>query len=187
MNRAQRRAAQHHQAKPNGGAGSPAFLSPNVLAAFDRLAAVGGIGELPQWPRSVRIGIDYSLRVAAPNASSSAADCDNFAWTAMVLANLAQRDLERGDPPATDEARQHAGALGPDYERAYTLLDTIRDCEMELAGQAIPALAPPAMQILQRAARGEPVSPPRLQEILRAADRVSEELTSLVLRQGPGG
>jgi hypothetical protein len=38
-------------------------LSPRLMAAFDRLAK--GPPPIPNWPRCVRIGVDYPVQVTA--------------------------------------------------------------------------------------------------------------------------
>jgi hypothetical protein len=186
MNRhAPRAANRHHQAKrSNGSAGSPAHLPRRVMAAFDRLAAGGGVGELPQWGRSIRIGVDYTLRVALPDANSSAEACDSFAWTCTVLSNWAQRDLERGDPVANCSAQAHAANAGPLHAQAFSLLDMIRDCtDAWIAeGRTYPALPAAQMKVLQAAARGERVNEAELLPVLTKAEELAAILSRPMLK-----
>ena len=185
MNRSQRRAAHRHQAKrSNGRAGPPAHLPRRVMAAFDRLTANGGLGELPQWGRSVRIGADYALRVAMPNDSSGEEACDDFAWTCTVLGNLAKQDIERGDPVASCEAQQRAEKAGPLHAQAFSLLDTIRDCtDVWIAqGRTYPALPAAQMQVLQAAARGERVRAAELEPVREKAEELAGILSRPILK-----
>lgn len=160
-------------------------LSPLLMAAFDRMAKAP-LRPIPNWPRSVRIGIDYPLQVCAGDIKTDR-DADAHAYICYVLGNLQKRDPP-GDPPASCAAYDHAAKVGPAYSRAFSLLGTIRDCSAELAeaGEPAPCLPKAAMQVLQRAARGELVKQHLLEETLSAAETLARQLTDRVLRAPPG-
>jgi hypothetical protein len=130
-------------------------LSPRLMAAFDRLAKAPP--PIPNWPRAVRLGVDYPLQVTANDIDT---DADAHAYICYVLGNLQERDLP-GDPPATCAAYEHAEKAGPDYSGAYHLLTAIRDATDEWAARGrpdAPALPDATLRILQRAAHGERVA-----------------------------
>jgi hypothetical protein len=129
-------------------------LSRRLEAAFARLDPATPV---PPWPRSVRIGVDYSLRVSGMNPKTER-EADSLAYACFVLGNLVERDPP-GDPPATVTAQEHAGRAGADCARAFDLLAQIHDGSADWArrGWAVPTLADHTMRILQRAARGERV------------------------------
>jgi hypothetical protein len=129
-------------------------LSRRLEAAFARLDPATPV---PAWPRAVRIGVDYSLRVTGMNPVTDR-EADSLAYGCFVLGNLAERDPP-GDPPATCTAQDRAARAGADCARAFDLLGQLRDNAAEWArrGWAVPTLADHTMRILQRAARGERV------------------------------
>lgn len=102
------------------------------------------------------LGIDYPLQVIADADIETERDADARAYICYVLGNLQERDPP-GDPPASCAAYDHAAKAGPAYSRAFNLLGTIRDYSARLVelGESVPCLPKPAMQALQRAARGE--------------------------------
>jgi hypothetical protein len=126
-------------------------LPAKLQAAFERLAVKGVQQPLPQWPRQVRVGVDYAARVGIGDITTDEA-ADTMAWTLTVLANLNHADLERGDPPATSDAMERAEKAGADCARAYSLLLMIRDCSEDW--EAYPALPGPQLKVLQMADEG---------------------------------
>ena len=154
------------------------------MEAFDRIEAKGGIGELPQWGRSIRIGVDYAVRIGMPGEDASAEACDSWAWICCVLGNLAQKDLERGDPMASCEAQEHAAKAGPLNTEAFSLLDQIRDCTDHWIrqGRTYPALPAAQMKVLQAAARGKQVSEEELAPVLKKAQELTGILSRPLLR-----
>jgi len=178
---------RRHQGRLNGASGGPPRrLSTNLV---DRLAAArsgGTAPKLPVWSRSVRLGVDYAVRLAIPDRDASAEACDSWAWACMVLGNAAAADKERGDPPATCEAREVAHRAGPDHARAFELLDQVRDGSDAWAarGWATPALPAASMAILQRAARGERVkASDDLEGVLAGAQALASQLAYPLLRE----
>ena len=157
-------------------------LSRRLEAAFARLDPATPV---PAWPRAVRIGVDYSLRVTDMNPVTDR-DADSLAYACFVLGNLAERDLP-GDPPATVTAQERAQRAGTDCARAFDLLGQVRDASAEWArrGWAVPTLADPTMRILQRAARGERVREAELTSVLEAAEHVAGELGMRLLATHP--
>jgi len=149
------------------------------MAAFDRLAANPPTAEtLPAWPRSVRLGIDYSVSVAANSiADMTPGEADSFAWTCTVLGMLQERDPP-DDPPATCAAQEAAEKAGPFYAQAFALLGFIRDTTATLLqrGIPVPALPSATMALLQKAARGERVPDAELDGVLEAAQRLRDRL-----------
>jgi hypothetical protein len=109
-------------------------LSRRLEAAFARLDPATPV---PPWPRSVRIGVDYSLRVTGMNPATDR-EADSLAYACFVLGNLGERD-----PPATVTAQERAQRAGADCARAFDLLAQIRDGSAEWArrGWAVPTLA----------------------------------------------
>jgi hypothetical protein len=63
-------------------------LSRRLETAFARLDPATPV---PPWPRSVRIGVDYSLRVTGMNPATDR-DADSLAYACFVLGNLAECD-----------------------------------------------------------------------------------------------
>jgi hypothetical protein len=161
-------------------------LPAHLIRAFERLAKRGHTPEPPPWGRTVRLAVDYSLRVTIAGIQSDAA-ADAIATTCIRLAQLEKRD-PRGDPPATCTAHEKARQAGPDYGRAFDLLGHIRDGSAEWIrhGWAFSALAPASMKILQRAARGERVREAELASVLEAAEHVTHELGRRLLTQPRG-
>jgi hypothetical protein len=159
-------------------------IPPRLRRAFERMQDPGPV---PAWPRSVRLGIDYSLRVGIADISTDA-DADSFAWNCVMLGQLQQRDPP-GDPPATCTALEQAERAGPEHARAFHLLGAIRDNSTTLAasGMAVRALPERAMRLLQTAARAEPVPEPVLLEVLDAAQALADQLGFAVLRRFPTG
>jgi hypothetical protein len=104
-----------------------------------------------------------------------------------VLGHLQKHDPP-GDPPATCAAHDQAEKAGADYLHAFSLLGSIRDGSASLAqaGEPVPCLPKPAMQVLQRAARGELVKQSLLDETLSAAEALSRQLTDRVLCKPAG-
>jgi hypothetical protein len=149
------------------------------MAAFDRLAKAPP--PIPNWPRSVRIGVDYPLQVTAGSIETDR-DADAHAYACYVLGNLQKRD-PKGDPPATCAAQARAERAGPDYSRAHHLLMAIRDATDEWAARGrpnAPALPDATLRILQRAACGERVADAaKLALVLDAAEQLSERLSPL--------
>lgn len=156
-------------------------LSRRLEAAFARLDPATPV---PPWPRAVRVGVDYSLRVTGMNPATDR-EADSIAYACFVLGNLAKRDPP-GDPPASVPAQEAAERVGPDHARAFAALDMIRDSSAILAaaGLAVPALSPEAMRRLQRMARG--AGRPDT-EALAAAEALADQLGGLVLIRRPGG
>jgi hypothetical protein len=136
---------------------------------------------LPRYPRAVRLGIDYTLRITL-NSIETDERADTFAWHAMVLSTLQKNDPP-GDPPATCAAFDAAEAAGPNYRRAFNLLGTIRDrsSQWHSAGRPVPALPEATMRLLQQAARAEPVEEAELTEVLEAAQRLADRLNLMTL------
>jgi hypothetical protein len=130
----------------------------------------------------VRIGIDYSVRVALSASDLKEAEADPIARICVTLGALQARDPP-GDPPATCAARDLAANSGSDYERAFELLGVMRDSSAALLGRGIPvpALPAPTMQLLQQAPRGEPVADTELRSVLEAAQRLQDRLGFPVL------
>lgn len=157
-------------------------LSRRLEAAFARLDPATPV---PPWPRAVRIGVDYSLRVTGMNPATDR-EADSLAYACFVLGNLAKRDPP-GDPPATVTAQERAQRAGADCARAFDALARIRDGSAEWArrGWAVPTLADHTMRILQRAARGERVREAELTSVLAAAEHVADELGSRLLAADP--
>jgi hypothetical protein len=157
-------------------------LSRRLKAAFARLDPATPV---PPWPRSVRIGVDYSLRVTGMNPATDR-EADSLAYACFVLGTLAERDPP-GDPPATVAAQERARRSGSDHVRAFDVLAQIRDGSAEWARHdwAVPTLAPHTMRILQRAARGEHVPQDVLAPVLAAAEHVARELGSRLLAAYP--
>jgi hypothetical protein len=153
-------------------------LSRRLQAAFARLDPATPV---PSWPRSVRIGVDYSLRVSSMDPATDR-EADSLAYACFVLGNLAERDPE-GDPPATVAAQERARRGGADCARAFDVLAQIRDGSAEWArhGWAVPTLADHTMRILQKAARGERVPQNELAPVLEAAEHVAGQLGSRLL------
>jgi hypothetical protein len=167
----------------NGLDRTAARLPAKLQAAFERLAAAGGLRRpLPQWPRQIRIGIDYAARVGVADITTDEA-ADTLAWTLTVLANLNAADLERGDPPANRDAIEHAEKAGADRARAYTLLLTIRDCseDWERRGEAYPALPAPQLEILQKAAKGQRLAADKIGPVLVKAEELVGILSTDIL------
>ena len=157
-------------------------LSRRLEAAFARLDPATPV---PPWPRAVRIGVDYSLRVTDMNPTTDR-EADSVAFACFVLGNLAERDPP-GDPPATVTAQERAQRAGADCARAFDLLGQLRDGSAEWArrGWAVPTLAEHTMRILQRAARGERVREDVLAPVLDAAEHVAGELGMRLLATHP--
>jgi hypothetical protein len=157
-------------------------LSRRLETAFARLDPATPV---PPWSRSVRIGIDYSLRVTGMNPATDR-EADALAHMCFVLGNLAERDPP-GDPPATVTAQERARRGGADCARAFDVLGQLRDGSAEWArrGWAVPTLADHTMRILQRAARGDHVREDVLVPVLEAADHVAGELGSRLLAADP--
>jgi hypothetical protein len=129
---------------------------------------------LPRYPRAVRLGIDYTLRITIDSIETED-QADIFAWHARVLAELQKNDPP-GDPPATCAAFDAAESAGPRYRRAFLLLGIIRDCsnQWRAAGRPVPALSEATMRLLQQAARAEPVEAAELTEVLEAAQQLAD-------------
>ena len=159
-------------------------LSRRLEAAFARLDPATPV---PPWPRAVRIGVDYSLRVTGMDPQTDA-EADSIAYACFVLGNLAERD-PKGDPPATGTAQDRAQRAGADYARAFNALARIRDGSAEWArrGWAVPTLAPHTIKVLQRAARGERIRDDQLGAVLEAAEHVASELGNRLLAAEPIG
>ena len=157
-------------------------LSRRLEAAFARLDPATPV---PPWPRAIRLGVDYALRVVGMNPQTDA-EADGLARTCFILGQLQQRDPP-GDPPATCTAHEHVGRAGADCARAFDLLGQIRDGSAEWAryGWAVPTLADHTMRILQRAARGERVRDDVLAPVLAAAEHVAGELGMRLLASYP--
>ena len=157
-------------------------LSRRLEAAFARLDPATPV---PPWPRSVRVGVDYSLRATGMNPATDR-EADSLAYACFVLGNLAKRDPP-GDPPATVTAQERAQRAGVDCARAFDLLAQIRDGSADWARRdwAVPTLADHTMRILQRAARGERVREDVLAPVLEAAGHVASELGSRLLAAYP--
>jgi hypothetical protein len=157
-------------------------LSPRLEAAFARL---DGATPAPSWPRSVRLGTDYALRASGMDPQTDA-EADSLAYTCFVLGNLAKRDPP-GDPPATVTAHDEANTAGPLNGQAFELLGQIRDGSAAWSrhGWAVPTLAPDTIQLLQKAARGEPVTDlGELLQVLEAAEHVARRLGMRLLTEG---
>jgi hypothetical protein len=92
-------------------------LSRRLEAAFARLDPATPV---PPWPRAVRIGVDYSLRVTGMNPVTDR-EADSLAYACFVLGNLAERDPP-GDPPATCTAQDRAARAGADCARSFDVL-----------------------------------------------------------------
>jgi hypothetical protein len=110
-------------------------------------------------------------------------DADAFAWMAVVLGSLQERDPP-GDPPATCVAHEKASRAGPAYGQAFQLLGSLRDCSHELTerGKHVVALPTAAMKVLQQAARGERVADQaELETVLQAGELLSQQLAMRVL------
>lgn len=161
---------------------------PSIYQVVNQSGSVrGSCGSVgPNWPRSIRIGFNYPLQVTIDHIETEESD-DSCAFICYVLGNLQKRDPP-GDPPASCAAYDHAAKVGPAYSRAFNLLGTIHDCSAELAeaGEPVPCLPKPAMQVLQRAARGELVKQGLLDETLSAAEALARQLVDRVLREPPG-
>ncbi len=157
-------------------------LSRRLEAALARLDPATPV---PSWPRAVRIGVDYSLRITDMNPVTDR-EADALAYACFVLGNLAERDPP-GDPPATVTAQERAQRAGVDCARAFDVLGQLRDGSADWArrGWAVPTLAPHTMRILQRAARGERVREDVLAPVLDAAEHVAGELGMRLLATHP--
>jgi hypothetical protein len=157
-------------------------LSRRLEAAFARLDPATPV---PPWPRAVRIGVDYSLRVTGMNPATDR-EADSLAYMCFALGHLVKRDPP-GDPPATVAAQEHARRSGPVHLRAFDLLGQVRDGTAEWArrGWAVPTLAEHTTRILQRAARGERVREAELTSVLEAAEHVAQELGWRLLSAEP--
>jgi hypothetical protein len=149
-------------------------LSPRLQAAFARLDSATPV---PVWPRAVRIGVDYSLRVAGMDPQTDV-EADSLAYACYALGHLAERDRKQGDPPASIPAQEHAARAGAECAQAFDLLGQLRDASAEWArrGWPVPTLADHTMRILQRAARGERVRDEVLAPVLEAAEHVVGQL-----------
>ena len=158
-------------------------LSRRLEAAFARLDPTMPV---PDWPRAVRIGVDYSLRVVGMNPETDE-EADSLARMCFILGHLQHRD-PKGDPPATCTAHDHAARAGADCARAFDLLSQLRDDSAAWArhGWPVPTLAPDTIKILQRAARGERVREEQLLSVLEAAEYVAGELGMRLLRTREG-
>jgi hypothetical protein len=154
-------------------------LPERLMAAFDRLAKAPP--PIPDWPRSVRLGVDYPLQVTAGTIETDG-DADAHAYACYVLGNLQKRD-PKGDPPASCAAYARAENAGLDHVRAFILLLAIRDGTDEWRARGrpnAPALPDATLRILQRAARGERVADTaKLALVLDAADQLSARLFPL--------
>jgi hypothetical protein len=140
--------------------------------------AQGGNREAPSWPRSVRIAVDYALRVAISDVGDmKEAEAASYARMCCTLGALQARDPP-GDPPATCSAQETAANAGKDYGRAVELLGHIRDSSARMLSRGVPvqALPAPTMRLMQRAARGESVSDDDLKGVLEAAQRLQDRL-----------
>ena len=84
--------------------------TPAVPAPANRIARLDPATPVPPWPRAVRLGVDYSLRVSGMDPQTDA-EADSLAYACFVLGNLAKRDPP-GDPPATCSAQERARAGG---------------------------------------------------------------------------
>jgi hypothetical protein len=157
-------------------------LPARLMRAFERLDPATPV---PDWPRSVRIGVDYSLRVTGMDPQTDA-EADSLAYTCFVLGNLAKRDPP-GDPPATVTAQERAARGGAGCARAFDVLGQVRDGSAEWArrGWPVPTLADRTTRILQRAARGEHVQEDVLTSVLEAAEHVAQELGWRLLAADP--
>jgi hypothetical protein len=159
-------------------------LPAKLMAAFARLGEnPPPAEELPNWPRAVRIAIDYAMCVAIADVADMKNDqADAFARTCTTLGALQAKDPP-GDPPASCAARDAAESAGSDYARAFDLLGQIRDSSAQLLqrGNAVPALPAATMQLLQQAARGEPVPDSELNGVLEAAQHLQDRLGFSVL------
>ena len=160
------RPANHHSPRETR-------LPPKLRAAFARLDPATPV---PPWPRSVRIGADYSLRVCGVDPETDT-EADSTAFLCFVLGNLAAGDPP-GDPPATVTAHERAERAGAGCARAFALLGQIRDGSAGWArhGWPVPTLADHTIKVLQRAARGERVRDDVLTPVLEAAQHVAQEL-----------
>lgn len=98
-------------------AGRREDLSPLLMAAFDRMAKAP-LRPIPNWPRSVRIGVDYPLQVTIDHIETEES-ANSCAFICYVLGNLQKRDPP-GDPPASCAAYDHAAKTGPAYSRAFS-------------------------------------------------------------------
>jgi hypothetical protein len=154
-------------------------LSRRLEAAFARLDPTMPV---PDWPRAVRIGVDYSLRVVGMNPETDE-EADSLARTCFILGHLQHRD-PKGDPPATCTAHDHAARAGADYGRAFDLLGQIRDASAALLayGEAIPSLPAKPLKLLQAAASGQRLRAEVLEEVLGAAQDLTDQLGMRVLR-----
>jgi hypothetical protein len=162
-----------------------ARLPPKLRAAFARYRPDPN-QKRPFYSRDVRIGIEYSLRVTVGDIKTDS-EADAFAGLCIALGTLDQADVERGDPPATGAAMKTAERAGPGHARAFTLLNSIRDCSHCWAedGRSYPALPEAKMRILQRAARGERVPQAELDDVLELAEELSRLLTHPFLERLP--
>jgi hypothetical protein len=145
-------------------------LPDAVMAAFQRLGE--NPPDVPDWSRSVRIGVDYALRVAGP------ADADSFAYSCYVLGQLQARDPP-GDPPATCTAHAAAQQAGPQHATAFSVLGQLRDTQDTLRqhGHDVQDLPEAAWSVLQQAARGEPIADEEaLEVVLHQAYRLASQL-----------
>jgi hypothetical protein len=147
-------------------------LPDSVTAAFKRLAA--NPPEVPDWPRAVRIAVDYALRVSGPTG-----DADSFAYSCFVLGELQARD-PLGDPPATCTAHTAAQQAGPQHATAFSVLGQLRDTQATLRehGLDVQDLPRAAWDVLQQAARGEPIADEEaLDIVLDQARRLTSQLS----------
>jgi hypothetical protein len=131
---------------------------------------------LPRYPRAVRLGIDYTLRVTIDDIETDD-EVETFVAHVMTLSRLQEKDPP-GDPPATCTAFDAAATAGPSYSRAFNLLGIIRDCSAQFTSRqsAVAALPEASMKLLQQAARAEPVEEAELAEVLEAAQRLADRL-----------
>jgi hypothetical protein len=152
------------------------LLPARLMRAFDRLNAAANKIEMPEWPRSVRIGIDYALRISIA-AINSDAEADSFARQCVILGELAAADPP-GDPPPTCAAQERAERAGPLHARAFAALGLIRDATAALSrrGDDVGELPAAAMRLLQRGARGERCDEAALALVLRAAENLAHRL-----------
>jgi hypothetical protein len=146
-------------------------LPDAVMLAFQRLAE--SPPETPNWSRTVRLAVDYALRVAGP------ADADAFAYNCYVLGQLQACDPV-GDPPATCTAHTAAQQAGPQHASAFSVLGQLRDTQATLRehGLDVQDLPRAAWDVLQQAARGERIADEEaLDIVLDQARRLTSQLS----------
>ena len=160
-------------------------LPPKLRAAFARYRPDPD-RKRPYYPRDVRIGIEYSLRVTVDDIKSDT-EADGFADLCITLAELDEADQARGDPPATGAARAKAEDASPQHGRAFSLLNSIRDCSHYWAkdGRAYPPLPLAQEAILQKAARAEKVDEAELVPVLEKAEELARLLSYPLLARPP--